>query len=103
MTAGPRALVLAILLLPVGYADAQTPLWPGEPSATHSAPSESKETLLLRRAQCMQEVRERAREARRREFPPCDSAVPQLCFDIYRRGMRERKFDERLELAQCLR
>jgi hypothetical protein len=58
MTAGPRALVLAILLLPVGYADAQTPLWPGEPSATHSAPSESKESL--RRAQCMREVRERA-------------------------------------------
>jgi hypothetical protein len=33
MTAGPRVLVLAILALPVGYADAQTLPGPGEPGA----------------------------------------------------------------------
>ena len=41
MTAGPRVLVLASLLVPVGYADAQTPPWPGESGTTPSAPPAS--------------------------------------------------------------
>jgi hypothetical protein len=41
MTVGPRVRVLTMLLLPVGYADAQTPPWPGEPGAAQSAPPAS--------------------------------------------------------------
>jgi hypothetical protein len=69
MTAFPRVLVLAILLLPVGYADAQTLAWPGEePDATQSAPPPSQEMLRLRQEQCVREVRKREREAQRLEF-----------------------------------
>jgi hypothetical protein len=89
MTAGPRVLVLAILLLPIGYADAQTPPWPGEPGATQAAPPASKEMLRLRLEKCVWEVRKMAREAQRREFMSCDSAVPEVCFDIYRRRMEQ--------------
>ena len=41
MTAGPRVLVLAILLFPVGYAHAQMLPWPGQSGATQSAPPAS--------------------------------------------------------------
>jgi hypothetical protein len=42
MTAVPSVLVLAILLLPVGYANAETLLWLGEePDATQSTPPPS--------------------------------------------------------------
>jgi hypothetical protein len=104
MIAGPRVLVLAILLFPVSYyADAQTLPWPGEPGATPSAPPASKETLRFRLEQCVREVRRRAREAQRREFPPCDSAVAQVCFNIYGSIAQrsERKFDEERERAKC--
>lgn len=40
MTAGPHFLIVAILLLEVGYADGQALPWPGEHGATQSAPSD---------------------------------------------------------------
>ena len=41
MTTGSRILVVAILLLPTGYADAQTPPWPADAGAIQSAPRSS--------------------------------------------------------------
>ena len=101
MTAGPRVLILAILLPPAGYADAQTLPWPGESAVAQSASPPPQEVLSLRQEQCVREVRKRAREAQQREFT-CPADALANCFNMYRRRVEFSEEQERQGLAKAV-
>jgi len=99
MTASCRVVVLTILFLPVRYADAQVPPWPGD--WVQSVPPPSQELRRLRQERCIQEVRKSAQEAQRREFT-CPASALDMCFNMYWRRMEFDQEQEKQGLAKCL-
>jgi hypothetical protein len=95
-------LVLAILLLSIGCADAQTPS-PEGPGATQPAPRALKQMLRSQLEQCELEVRAKERDAQEQEVLRCDSAWPRTCFEIYRnRTPHLKNFNRQRELVRCM-